>query len=200
MAPLDRRIGWIFLAFLALLAVALSRATYLGAIKADSLQRAAVSQQITQNVVPAARGTITDRRGVQLAISESADDIVADPYLIKHPQAAAQKLAPLLGKPVLTVLAGLTKPHTGFVYLAHLLSADKATQILKLQINGISTVPETWSASVRFPQPATTVRESATRRHDATLHEGGRTSSWNLASWRRGTLSPRCLTGAPSAS
>ena len=64
----------------------------------------------------------------------------------------------------------------------------------------ISTVPETWSASVRFPQPATTVRESATRRHDATLHEGGRTSSWNLASWRRGTLSPRCLTGAPSAS
>jgi cell division protein FtsI/penicillin-binding protein 2 len=153
-ALVDRRIGWIFLAFLALLAVALTRATYLGAIKADSLQHAAVSQQITQNVVPAARGTITDRNGVQLAISESADDIVADPYLITHPLPAAQKLAPLLGLPVLTVLAKITKPHTGFVYLAHLLSADRATEITKLQINGISTIPETkrfyprsWAAS-----------------------------------------------------
>ncbi|HEY3726865.1 MAG TPA: penicillin-binding protein 2 [Solirubrobacteraceae bacterium] len=154
MALVDRRIGWIFLAFLALLALALTRATYLGAIRADSLQHAAVSQQITQNLVPAARGTITDRNGVQLAISESADDVVADPYLIKRPLPAAQKLAPLLGMPVLTVLAKITKPHTGFVYLAHLLSAERATEITKLQINGISTIPETkriyprsWAAS-----------------------------------------------------
>jgi cell division protein FtsI/penicillin-binding protein 2 len=153
-ALIDRRIGLIFLAFLALLAIALARATYLGAVKADTLQHAAVSQQITQNIVPAARGTITDRTGVQLAISQSADDVVADPYLIKHPQQVAQKLAPLLGKPVLTVLAKVTKPHTGFVYLAHELSADRATQIMKLQINGISTIPQVtrvyprdWTAS-----------------------------------------------------
>jgi cell division protein FtsI/penicillin-binding protein 2 len=153
-ALIDRRIGLIFLAFLALLAVALGRATYLGAVKADSLQQAAVSQQITQNIVPAARGTITDRTGVQLAISESADDIVADPYLIKHPLPVAQKLAPLLGRSVLTVLAEVSKPHTGFVYLAHQLSADRATQIVKLQINGISTIPQVtrvyprdWTAS-----------------------------------------------------
>jgi cell division protein FtsI/penicillin-binding protein 2 len=154
MAGIDRRIGWLFLAFLALLVVALARATYLGAVKADSLQQAAVSQQITQNIVPAERGTITDRDGVQLAISESADDIVADPYLIKNPLPAAQKLAPLLGQPMLTVLAKVTKRHTGFVYLAHQLSADRATQIMKLQINGISTIPEVtrvypraWAAS-----------------------------------------------------
>jgi cell division protein FtsI/penicillin-binding protein 2 len=153
-ALVDRRIGLIFLAFLGLLLVAVTRAAYLGAVKADSLQHAAVSQQITQNVVPAARGTITDRHGVQLAISESAADVVADPYLIKRPLPAAQKLAPLLGMPVLTVLAKITKPHTGFVYLARLLSADRATEITKLQINGISTIPETkrtyprsWAAS-----------------------------------------------------
>ncbi len=154
MALIDRRIGWIFVTFLGLLAIALMRATYLGAVKAGSLQQAAVSQQITQNVVPAARGMITDRNGVQLALSQSADDIIADPYLIKNPTRAAGQLAPLLGKPVLPVLAALTKPHTGFVYLAHLLPADRATQIVKLQINGISTVPETtrvyprsWTAS-----------------------------------------------------
>ena len=66
-------------------------------------------------MVPAARGTITDRNGVQLAISESADKIVADDLLIKQPLPAAQKLAPLLGQPVLTVLAKLTKPHDGYV-------------------------------------------------------------------------------------
>ena len=105
MALIDRRIGWIFVAFLALLGIALARATYLGAVKAGSLQQAAVSQQITQDIVPASRGTITDRNGVQLAMSQSADDIIADPYLIKNPNAVAQKLAPLLGKPVLPVLA-----------------------------------------------------------------------------------------------
>jgi cell division protein FtsI (penicillin-binding protein 3) len=153
-ALIDRRIGLIFIAFVALLGIALARATYLGAVKADSLQHAAVSQQITQNIVPAARGTITDRTGVQLAISESADDIVADPYLIKHPLPVAQKLAPLLEKPVLTVLAKVTKPHRGFVYLAHQLPADRATQIMKQQINGISTIPQVtreyprdWTAS-----------------------------------------------------
>jgi cell division protein FtsI/penicillin-binding protein 2 len=154
MAVLDRRIGWIFVAFLVLLAIALARAADLGVVKAISLQRAAVSQQITREVIPAARGTITDRNGVQLAISESADDIVADPYLIKNPLPTAQKLAPLLGQPVLAVLALLRTPHRGFVYLAHLLPADQATQIVKLQINGISIIPRVsrvypraWTAS-----------------------------------------------------
>jgi cell division protein FtsI (penicillin-binding protein 3) len=153
-AAIDRRVGYIFLGFLLLLAIALSRATYLGTIKAGSLQRAAVSQQITNEPLPAARGTITDRTGVQLAVSESADEIVADPYLIKQPLTAAQKLAPLLGRPVLTVLALVTKPHDGFVPLAPLLPADQAARIENLQINGISTIPKVtrvyprdWSAS-----------------------------------------------------
>ena len=62
-----------------------ARATYLGAVRAGSLQHAAATQQVTNVTIPAPRGTITDRNGVELAISESADDIVADPYLIKNP-------------------------------------------------------------------------------------------------------------------
>jgi cell division protein FtsI/penicillin-binding protein 2 len=151
---IDRRIGILFLAFLGLLAFALTRATYLGVVKAGSLQRAAATQQVTEVAVPAARGMITDRNGVELAISQSADDVVADPYLIKNPAVAAQKLAPLLGQPVLTVLAELTKPHTGYVPLAHLLPSDRAAAIAKLNIDGISMTPETkryyprsWAAS-----------------------------------------------------
>jgi cell division protein FtsI (penicillin-binding protein 3) len=154
MAVIDRRIGVLFVAFIVLLVLALTRATYLGAIQANSLQQVAASQQITREPMPAARGTITDRNGVELAISESADDVVADPYLIKHPLAAAQRLAPLLGLPVLTVVADLSRRHTGFVYLAHLLPASVAAEITKLRIAGISTTPQvkrvyprSWSAS-----------------------------------------------------
>jgi cell division protein FtsI (penicillin-binding protein 3) len=153
MAVLDRRIGWIFVGFLALLTIAVVRALDLGVLRAASLQQAAVSQQITQDTIPAPRGLISDRKGVELAISESADDVIADDFLIKNPLATAQKLAPLLGKPVLTVL-GLLSKRNGYVHLARLIPADTATRIMKLQINGISLVPKTtrtyprdWAAS-----------------------------------------------------
>ena len=110
-------------------------------INAGSLQQAAISQQITRDVIPATRGTITDRSGVDLALSESADKVVADDFLIKHPEAVAAKLAPLLGESMMTVEAQLSK-RDGYVPLAYLLPADTATQIMKLQINGISEVPE----------------------------------------------------------
>jgi cell division protein FtsI (penicillin-binding protein 3) len=82
MGSLDRRIGILFLAFVALLVVAVLRATYLGAVRAGTLQKAALTQQVSVETIPAERGSITDRGGVELAISESADDVVADPYLI----------------------------------------------------------------------------------------------------------------------
>jgi len=153
-ATIDRRIGFLFLAFVALLGIAAMRATYLGSVRAGSLQRAAVTQQVTETVLPAPRGTITDRNGVELAISESADDLAADPYLVKDPVSAAQRLAPIIGKPVLTVMTELTKPHTGFVYLAHLLTAGQAAAIQKLHVDGLSLIPQTkrmyprsWAAS-----------------------------------------------------
>jgi cell division protein FtsI (penicillin-binding protein 3) len=153
-AVIDRRIGLLFLAFLSLLGVALIRATYLGAVRAGSLQRVAATQQVTKLTLPAERGSITDRNGVELAISQSADDIAADPYLIKDPPAAARQLAPLLGKPETTLLAALTKRHTGFVYLAHLVPGDRASAISKLHIDGLSMIPQisrvyprSWAAS-----------------------------------------------------
>jgi cell division protein FtsI/penicillin-binding protein 2 len=142
-AVVDRRIGLLFLVFVALLTIAVMRAAYLGALRAPSLQRAAATQQVTTLVVPAPRGTITDRRGVELAVSEAADEVVADPYLIKNPQEVAERLAPLLGKPFTTVLEGLTKPGTGFSPLAQYLPASRAATITRLHIAGISMIRET---------------------------------------------------------
>jgi cell division protein FtsI (penicillin-binding protein 3) len=156
MTAIDRRIGWIFLGFLGLLLLAVGRAGYLGVIRAGSLQQAAVSQQITDEPIPATRGTITDRNGIELALTQSADNVIADPYLIAKDgaQAVAQKIAPLLGLPLLPVLASLTRPHTGYVVIAHELPTVQAAAIAKLRINGISEVatikrvyPRSWTAA-----------------------------------------------------
>ncbi len=154
MAAVDRRIGILFVAFVALLALAALRATYLGTVRGSSLRRAADTQQVSTEVIPAPRGTIVDRNGVELAVSESADDVVADPYLIRNPQGVAGQLAPLLGRPFASVLSAVTKPHTGFVYLAHFLPGEQAAAISRLRVNGINLIPETrrfyprsWEAS-----------------------------------------------------
>ena len=154
MGLIDRRIGLLFLAFLCLLGIAVVRATYLGSIRAGSLQRAALTQQVSTETLPAERGSITDRNGVELAISQSADNIAADPYLIKDPLTVARQLSPLLGKSQTTLLTLLTKRHTGFVYLAHLVPGDRAAAVSKLHINGLSMVPQirrvyprSWAAS-----------------------------------------------------
>jgi cell division protein FtsI/penicillin-binding protein 2 len=155
---IDRRIGILFLVFIALLGIGLTRAAYLGAVRAGSLQRAARTQQVTSVTLPAQRGTITDRNGVELAISEVADDVAADPYLVKDPLTASQQLAPLLGKPQATVLTALSRRRTGFVFLAHQLPGDQAAAIVAraraLHIDGISLVPQvmrtyprSWEAS-----------------------------------------------------
>ena len=143
MAVIDRRIGVLFVGFVALLAFALARATYLGTIKAGSLRADAATQQITTVPVPATRGAISDSGGTELAVSQTADDVIADPLLIapaRKPSTAA-RLAPLLGRPVTKVLAALSL-HRGFVYLAHALPTAVAKTIMRMQIPGISLVPE----------------------------------------------------------
>ncbi|MGI8414227.1 MAG: peptidoglycan D,D-transpeptidase FtsI family protein [Solirubrobacteraceae bacterium] len=154
MSVTDRRIGLLFLAFVGLLAIALTRATYLGAVRSGSLSRAAATQQVTNVAVPAQRGTITDRNGVELAISEAADDVAADPYLIQDPVSVSGRLAPLLGTPASAILAALSRRHTGFVYLAHLIPGDRGAAITKLRIPGITLIPRvmrvyprSWTAS-----------------------------------------------------
>jgi cell division protein FtsI/penicillin-binding protein 2 len=140
MALIQRRVGLLFALFLLLLLLAAARTLYLGGPHSATLRRAAQNQQLTQETVPAQRGTITDRNGVPLAISEPADELSADPYLIKAPLEVSRRLAPLLGLTQAQVLAKLSV-HSGFVYLAHALPYNEAKQVLALRIPGVQGVP-----------------------------------------------------------
>jgi cell division protein FtsI/penicillin-binding protein 2 len=140
MAVVQRRVGLLFGLFFLLLVLAAMRTLYLGGPHAGALRRAARNQQLTNETVPAERGTITDRNGVALAISEPAQELTADPYLIRQPLQAAQRLAPLLGLTQEQVLAKLGE-HSGFVYLAHALPYKSARQVLALKIPGVQGTP-----------------------------------------------------------
>ena len=68
-------------------------------MRAGSLSDRAVSQQIEDMADPARRGTIVDRNGVELAVSEDSVTVFANPFLIKDPVKVAAELAPLLRLP-----------------------------------------------------------------------------------------------------
>jgi cell division protein FtsI/penicillin-binding protein 2 len=142
MARVDRRIGLLFAVFLLLLAGAGAKAGWLGVVKASSLKHAAATQQEAKVVVPARRGTISDREGVELAVSQPATTVAATPYLIRDPARIAAKLAPLLRKPEDDLLRKLTRRKTGFIYLARRLPASAGREVEKLEIEGIETIPE----------------------------------------------------------
>jgi cell division protein FtsI (penicillin-binding protein 3) len=136
----QRRIGFLFLGFLVLLGFAALRTLYLGTIRGSALRSAARTQQLSLDAVPAQRGSITDRNGVALAVSQPAQDISATPYLVTAPLATAQRLAPLLGRPQTRLLSELSE-HRGFVYLARGVPEAQAKKALALKIPGISGAP-----------------------------------------------------------
>jgi cell division protein FtsI (penicillin-binding protein 3) len=138
----QRRIGLLFLAFAILLTFAAGRATYLGSFKAASLREVAATQQIVTLPVPARRGTITDRHGVELAVSEAASSVAANPRLIKDPGRVARRLASPLGMEPGKVRKLLEQRERGFVYLARQVPAEQARKVEKLEIEGIDLVPE----------------------------------------------------------
>src|ERR1039458_5511675 len=136
----QRRIGVIFGAFFLLLVLAAGRTVYLGVLHAAGLRAAARTQQLTNETVPAQRGTITDRNGVDLAVSEPAEDISATPYLLTDPLEAARRLAPLLDRSQATVLRELSA-RTVFLSLARALPATQAHAVLALKIPGVAGAP-----------------------------------------------------------
>ena len=101
-----------------LLGLAGLRAAWLGVVKAGTLKRAAATQQKADVVVPARRGAITDRNGIELAVSQPAMTIAATPYLIKDPPRSPREARPAARQPEDELLRQLARRDTGFVYLA----------------------------------------------------------------------------------
>ncbi|MBA2504985.1 MAG: penicillin-binding protein 2 [Thermoleophilaceae bacterium] len=138
----ERRIGLLFALFLIALTLGVMRAAWLGTVKSGDLSGKAVTQQTEDLTVPARRGTIFDRHGSELAVSEDATTVFANPFLIKDPGAVAGKLSPIMDMDPGKLLELLSDRDTGFVYLKRKLDPNAGEEIRKLKIEGIGTEAE----------------------------------------------------------
>src|SRR3954454_20035041 len=113
---IDRRIGLLFASFLVLLCLAVGRAAWVQGVQGAGLSADAQSQQTETVPVPGLRGSILDRKGRELAVSEDAVDVVATPYQVKDPTRTAKQLAPILNASRKDILQALRGGSSGFAY------------------------------------------------------------------------------------
>src|SRR3954453_15380292 len=139
---IDRRIGLLFASFLVLLCLAVARAGWVQGIQGAGLSADAQSQQTETVPVPGLRGSILDRKGRELAVSEGAVDVGATPYQLKDPERTPKQLAPILHMSDADVLKALETGSSGFAYLARNVDLSAAGRIRKLGLAGITTVPD----------------------------------------------------------
>jgi cell division protein FtsI (penicillin-binding protein 3) len=138
----NRRIRLVVAVFALVFAVALIRVTWLQAVRASALGRLATNQHRETLTVPAHRGTIYDRLGVQLALGERATTVYANPRQIVDPRRAALAAARALGVDPETLYARLADRSRGFVYVERKADPDRAEALERQGIAGFGFYPE----------------------------------------------------------
>jgi cell division protein FtsI (penicillin-binding protein 3) len=133
----NRRIRLLLAVFVLAFGIAFLRAAWLQGVRAASFGRLASSQQSDDVVIPAARGTIYDRGGVQLAIGEQAQTVYADPRRVTDPKAEAATVAEALRIDPNKVYRDLTDRTRGFVYVARKADPALVAKLARKSLPGI---------------------------------------------------------------
>ncbi len=138
----NRRIRLLLAVFVLAFGIAFLRAAWLQGVRAASFGRLASSQHSEDVVIPAARGTIYDRGGVQLAIGEQAQTVYADPRHVTDPTGEAATVARILRLDPNDVYRALTDRTRGFVYVARKADPALAAKLVRKGLPGLGFYPE----------------------------------------------------------
>jgi cell division protein FtsI (penicillin-binding protein 3) len=141
MRTIERRIGLLFAGFLLCFLAIAGRAFWLQGVQGAKLASEAAYQQTEVVTVPGLRGSVLDRFGNPIAVSEDARTIYATPYQVKQPGQTAAKLASILGLKERDVLKSLTE-ESGFSYIAHKVPLPSAARVARLELPGIGELPD----------------------------------------------------------
>ena len=141
MRTIERRIGLLFAGFLLCFLVIACRAFWLQGVQGAKLASEAAYQQTDVVTVPGLRGSLLDRFGNPLAVSEDAKTIYATPYQVKRPGEVAEKLASILDLEEDEVLESLTE-DSGFAYVARKVDLPSAARVARLELPGIGELPD----------------------------------------------------------
>lgn len=141
MRTIERRIGLLFAGFLLCFLIVAVRAFWLQGVQGAQLASEATYQQTEAVTVPGLRGSVLDRYGNPLAVSEDAKTIYATPYQVKAPRQAAARLAPILDLDRDEVLESLSA-DSGFSYVAREVDLPSAARVARLELAGIGELPD----------------------------------------------------------
>ncbi len=130
-------LGLAMLFFFALI----GRAFYVQVVAASSLQQESAEHTTRTVELNARRGTIYDRNGQPLAISQAMATVYATPEQVTKPQEASAALAPILGLAESDVYARLTS-DSGFKYLARRIEPSVGERVKELGFKGITVISE----------------------------------------------------------
>jgi cell division protein FtsI/penicillin-binding protein 2 len=133
----NRRIRLLLAIFVLAFGVAFLRAAWLQGVRAASFGRLASNQHSEEVTIPAARGTIYDRGGVQLAIGEQATTIYADPRRVTDPRSEAAAVAKIMRLDPNEVYTLLADRSRGFVYVARKADSTRATKLARRGLPGL---------------------------------------------------------------
>src|SRR6266540_885666 len=138
----NRRIRLFLAALTIAFAALLLRATWLQGVRAESLSQLGRTQHREAVTIPAGRGTIYDRRGVELALGERATTIYANPMQIANPRAAAVAVERTLGLDADRLYPLLADHSRGFVYVERQADPAQAAALQRLKLPGFGFYPE----------------------------------------------------------
>jgi len=118
------------------------RAAYLQVIPNKRLEALQARQFQTVITLQNRRGTIVDRAGRELATSNRAYSVYADPQLIEGKKRVARKLAKILGSRVDTIYSKIKDGKKRFVWIQRLMDEKTADEVKEMDVRGLQTVEE----------------------------------------------------------
>ena len=101
------------------------------ALNAEEYAQHGLDQRVRQEELAAARGTIFDRDGVELAVTVGSVTIFTDPAFVSDPEMTARTLAPLVGLTEQELMTKLTASNR-FSYVARRMPRNEAGRIRDL--------------------------------------------------------------------
>jgi cell division protein FtsI (penicillin-binding protein 3)/stage V sporulation protein D (sporulation-specific penicillin-binding protein) len=138
----NRRLRLLVAVFAVVFVAAFARVAWLQAVKAQALDHLATSQHRQQVEVPARRGTIFDRNGVQLAFALRGTTVTANPRQIVDPRTTAIAVGEALDLDPGKLYPLLADRSVGFVYLSRKADPEKAEALEAQGIVGLDFEPE----------------------------------------------------------
>jgi stage V sporulation protein D (sporulation-specific penicillin-binding protein) len=120
----------------------IGRFSWIQIISNKLYQEKALGQRLRELKVEPKRGMIYDKNGVELAVSASADTVVAIPKEIKKPEETARKLSEILEKDQEEIYKRITK-NAAAVYVSRKIDDKQAKAIRELNLPGITFTEET---------------------------------------------------------